>query len=182
MSGDASAGISIDELNASDRQTFVQIVGPVFEHSPWIAERTWPLRPFPTLEALHQALERTVLSATEEEQLQLIRAHPDLVGGAARAGMLTPESNREQAAAGLGGLSAEEIALFHGYNQAYRKHFGFPFVICARENQKEAILAAFPIRLGHSVEEEISTALREISRIAWLRLTDAIYTPPSGSA
>lgn len=180
MSADDSIALSLAEVNALERDAFVAVVGPVFEHSPWIAERTWAMRPFPSIEALHAALWRTVTNATPDEKLQLIRAHPDLVGRVARAGNLTPESNREQAAAGLGGLSSEEITLFHSYNEAYRDRFGFPFVICARENRKEAILKAFPERLRNSREEEIATALHEISRIAWLRLTDAISSPSTG--
>jgi len=98
----------------------------------------------------------------------MIRAHPDLVGRAA----LTAESAREQAGAGLNQLSPEEIALFQRHNAAYREKFGFPFVICARLNKKEAILAGFERRLPHSREQEIQAALEEIFKIAELRLRD----------
>jgi 2-oxo-4-hydroxy-4-carboxy-5-ureidoimidazoline decarboxylase len=166
--------MTIDQINRLGREDFVSVVGPVFEHSPWIAERTWPDRPFADVDALHRALCRTVRSAAPEEQVGLIRAHPDLVGRAARAGTLTPESTREQRGAGLGALSDEEIALFDRYNAAYRERFGFPFVICARENKKDTILAAFPVRLEHTREEEIATALGEIEKIAHFRLRDAV--------
>src|SRR5580692_3799331 len=102
----------LSELNRFPREEFVRIVGPVFEHSPWIAEATWYLKPFAGLEQLHEALCRTVGQAGEAKQVQLIQAHPDLVGRAALAGTLTPESNREQAGAGLGQLSPDEIVLF----------------------------------------------------------------------
>ena len=174
MSGSPETPVQLAELNASDGAAFLRVVGPVFENSPWIAERSWAQRPFSSLETLHDALSRTVRDASPEEQLQLIRAHPDLVGRAARAGALTPESTREQAAAGLGGLSPEEIGMFERSNEAYTARFGFPFVICARENRKDAILQAFPVRLGHSRAEEIETALREIAKIAWLRLRDRV--------
>jgi 2-oxo-4-hydroxy-4-carboxy-5-ureidoimidazoline decarboxylase len=166
--------MKIDELNSLDRDAFVDVVGPVFEHSPWIAERTWAERPFPDRKVLHEALCRTMYGATRDEQVRLIRAHPDLVGQAARTGSLTPESAGEQRAAGLGGLSVEEIALFDRYNEAYRERFGFPFVICARENKKESILAAFPVRLENAREDEIDTALAEIARIARFRIDAAI--------
>jgi 2-oxo-4-hydroxy-4-carboxy-5-ureidoimidazoline decarboxylase len=165
---------SLSELNRLDRAAFVEAVGPVFEDSPWIAERTWEERPFASREALHAALCRTVESASADEQVALIRAHPDLVGRAARAGTLTPASTREQAGAGLDALSADEAARFDRYNEAYRARFGFPFVICARENRKESILAAFPVRLAHTRDEEVTAALREIARIARLRLADAV--------
>src|SRR5207245_6333710 len=98
---------TLANLNSSSSKDFVRIIGPVFEHSPWIAEATWPKRPFTDLQALHQALFDTVQSAGEERQLALIRAHPDLVGRAALAGTLTPASTSEQASAGLDQLSSE---------------------------------------------------------------------------
>ena len=171
--------MTVDALNRLDRDAFVAAVGPVFEHSPWIAERTWPLRPFADVEALHAALRATMYAAGPDERLALIRAHPDLVGRAAREGTLTTASAGEQAGAGLDALSTEEIALFERYNAAYRERFGFPFVICARENRKESILAAFPERLRHSADEEIATALAEIARIAWFRLRDVVSSTPS---
>ncbi|HYE59229.1 MAG TPA: 2-oxo-4-hydroxy-4-carboxy-5-ureidoimidazoline decarboxylase [Rhodothermales bacterium] len=170
--------VTLDDLNALDRDAFVAVVGPVFEHSPWIAARTWPARPFASREALHAALCGTVEAASREEQLGLIRAHPDLVGRAARAGTLTAASTREQAGAGLGALSPEEVTLFDLYNAAYHARFGFPFVICARENKKDAILSAFPVRLAHTAEEEVATALAEIAKIAWYRLADLVADEP----
>ena len=166
--------ITLSDLNARDQAGFVAVCGPLFEHSPWIAERTWASRPFESLNALHGALVATLQAARPEEQLALIAAHPDLVGRLAREGRLTSESTAEQRAAGLAGLTADEIAAFDGYNAAYREKFGFPLVICARENRKEAILAAFPIRLAHTRDQESATALGEIAKIARLRLLDAV--------
>ena len=164
------------ELNALTLAEFVGIVGPVFEDSPWIAEETWARRPFEDPAQFHRALCETVRGASEEKQLALIRAHPDLVCRAALAGTLTPESNREQASAGLDRLTASEIATFQRLNEAYRGKFGFPFVICARLNKKEAILNGFRARLQHSQAEEIKSALAEIEQIAYLRLADIVQT------
>jgi 2-oxo-4-hydroxy-4-carboxy-5-ureidoimidazoline decarboxylase len=161
-------------MNCFGREEFTRVVGPVFEHSPWIAGSTWAKRPFASLDALHRALCETVRLAGESRQLDLIRAHPDLVGRATLAGVLTPASTGEQASAGLDHLSPEEIALFQKYNAEYREKFGFPFVICARLNKKEAILSGFAARLRHSRAQEIETALVEIGKIAWLRLQDLV--------
>jgi OHCU decarboxylase len=165
---------TLAQLNALDCAAFVRICGPLFEHSPWIAERTSSVRPFRSIDELHGALCRTMYAASLEEQVRLIASHPDLVGRMAREGKLTWESTAEQRAAGLNGLSREEISQFDHYNAAYRQKFGFPFVICARENKKDAILAAFPVRLNNTREQEIQTALGEIARIARLRLLDAV--------
>ena len=162
----------LTQLNSLSRDEFVRIVGPVFEHSPWIAETTWLKRPFAGVETLHAALCETVRGAGEEKQLALIRAHPDLVGKLALAGQLTKESTSEQTSAGLGNLTPEEVALFQQNNAAYKERFGFPFVICARLNKKEAILNGFKVRLQNSREREIQAALAEIFKIAELRLRD----------
>jgi 2-oxo-4-hydroxy-4-carboxy-5-ureidoimidazoline decarboxylase len=159
------------ELNALDRAEFTRLVGPVFEHSPWIAARTAAARPFDSRESLHAALIATVAKASDEEKLSLIRAHPDLIGDA----HLTPASQAEQASAGLQDVHAAEAAQFREYNRQYRERFGFPFVICARLNKKEAIAQAFPVRLRNSRQQEMKTALQEISKIAELRLRDLVH-------
>ena len=130
--------------------------------------------PFASLEDLHAKLVETLMAAAVERKVQLIASHPDLVGHLARQGQLTRESTMEQRAAGLTQLSPSEVAAFDHYNSAYREKFGFPFVICARENRKEAILTAFPERLKNTRDEEIIIALNEISKIARLRLLDGI--------
>jgi OHCU decarboxylase len=170
----STAKFSMPDVNGWDQQNFVRILGPVFEHSPWIAENTWSKNPFATLAALHEALCTTVANSSEQQKLDLIRAHPDLVGRAALAGTLTSASTKEQASAGLDKLSAEEIAAFQKFNTAYHERFGFPFIICARLNKKEAILEGFRRRLNHSSEQEIQTALEEIGKIARFRLADLI--------
>ena len=158
------------ELNAMDRVEFVRVVGPVFEHSPWVAARTAAQRPFSSSETLHAALVATVEKATDDEKVCLIRAHPDLIGD----DELTAASKSEQASAGLQNATADEAKQFREYNRQYRERFGFPFVICARLNKKAAIARAFPVRLRNSRNQEIETALQEISKIAELRLRDLI--------
>ena len=162
------------ELNRADRVGFVAICGPLFEHSPWVAERAYDRRPFASVAALHAGLCGAMYAATTDEQTALIGAHPDLVGRLAREGRLTRESTAEQVAAGLATLTADEAAAFDRLNGAYRERFGFPFVICARENRKAAILAAFPARLANGRDREITTALAEVAKIAKLRLADAV--------
>lgn len=166
--------ISLSQLNLFSRDEFVRAVGPVFEHSRWIAEATFAKKPFANSENLHRALCETVKNSSEEKQLALIRVHPDLVGKIALAGQLTKESTNEQASAGLNKLSPEEVDLFKKQNAAYRNKFGFPFVICARLNKKTAILAGFETRLKNPRAQEIKTALEEIFKIAELRLRDLI--------
>lgn len=162
--------LKLAEVNAMEPAQFTQRLGGVFEHSPWVAARTARARPLPDREALLAALRDTVEQASEEEKIALIRAHPDLVGRVA----LTNESRAEQQAAGLGELSAEEAKQFRENNRRYQEKFDFPFVICARENKKSAILAAFPQRLQNTRAEEIQTALQEICKIAALRLHDLV--------
>lgn len=161
-------------LNANDRAAFTAALGHLFEHSPWVADETWLRRPFTSAEALHAALCSTMRSASRERQLDLIRVHPDLAGRLAQQQKLTTESTNEQARAGLNELSAAEQAEFTRLNDAYKARFGFPFIICARLNAKDAIVAAMQTRNTHSPEVEFATALTEIEKIAWLRLSDIL--------
>jgi 2-oxo-4-hydroxy-4-carboxy-5-ureidoimidazoline decarboxylase len=165
---------SLAEINAFDRSAFVAALGHLFEHSPWVADETWPQRPFRDAAHLHAALCATMRAAPRERQLALIRAHPDLAGRLAQQNRLTAESTREQASAGLNQLTAEELAAFQKNNAAYLARFGFPFIICARLTNKSAILEAMQARVTNSPEAEFSTALGEIEKIAQLRLTDLL--------
>ena len=166
---------TLSRLNAMGRDDFVNVCGGLFEGSPWIAQRAYDRRPFASVADLHDKLCAVVAEASGDEQSALVRAHPDLVGRLAREGRLTSESTAEQRAAGLTDLSSAEVEAFERNNTAYRDKFGFPFVICARENRKDAILAAFPIRLANGRDAELRAALAEVGKIARLRLIDAVW-------
>jgi len=163
------------QLNRMDRNEFVSACGASFEHSPWIAQRAWKSRPFASVQGLYEKLTSVVAQSSMEEKLALVRSHPDLAGKLARDGKLTRESGGEQAAAGLAKPSAEEVAAFERFNAEYRGKFGFPFVICARQNRKEAILESLGRRLANSRETELAIALAEIFKIARLRLADSVW-------
>ncbi len=166
--------ITLQEINTLDQDHFVQALTPLFEGPPWIVTAAWYKRPFADLAQFQQTLSTIMYAAPVEQQVALLRAHPDLVGRAALAGTLSPSSTNEQAAAGLDRLSPEEIATFTQLNAAYHERFGFPFVICARENKKDSILAGFASRLQHTREQEISIALAEVAKICSLRLHDLV--------
>jgi 2-oxo-4-hydroxy-4-carboxy-5-ureidoimidazoline decarboxylase len=170
-----SPQISLAELNALSRDAFVHHLGPIYEHSPWIADGTWPLRPFSSLEDLRTKLDATLHNAAPEARLALIKAHPDLAGRIARAGQLTNESSHEQQSAGLDRLTEQEAAEFDQLNSAYLERFGFPFVICARLNDRQTILQAFRRRLTNSPHDETSATLAEIHQIAGLRLAQIVH-------
>jgi len=165
---------TLDELNRASPDEFSRAFGPVYERSPWIAERAYARRPFASRLDVQLALCAVVQSATEAEQVELIRAHPELAGREAREGTLTRESEREQAAAGLGTLDDEEAAELRRLNADYLKAFGFPFVICARQNRKAAIFGTLRARLANSREQEIANAIAQIGEIARLRLADLV--------
>jgi len=167
------------------REDFVARFGGVFEHSPWIAERTFD-RGLPTdcdrPAGLHGALCRVFRSASQAERLGVLRAHPDLAGRLALAGDLTDDSTMEQASAGLDSLTREELARFTGLNDAYRKKFDFPFIMAVKGRSKGEILAAFHERVENDTEAEFQTACGEIERIALLRLQDLVPQQPDERA
>jgi len=168
--------VSIGRLNQLHPTEALGLLGGLFEDSPWIVDRALEAGPFASRDALYRALCSSVDGLDREQKIALIRAHPDLVGRAALARTLGRESTSEQQVAGLSAdaLTADEIARFQEANAAYQERFGFPFVICARENRKESIFRGFAGRLGHDQETEIATAIQEIQRIAWHRLNDLI--------
>jgi len=159
--------LSIDEVNQMTEDVFVRTFGAVFEHSPWVAKRSYPKKPFTDLANLHSVMCETLQQARREEQLALIVAHPDL---GERLGALTAASQHEQSSAGLDKLTQEELDQFKTSNTAYKAKFGFPFVICARLNDKHAMLSAFARRLQNDAHQEFQSALAEIEKIAELRL------------
>jgi 2-oxo-4-hydroxy-4-carboxy-5-ureidoimidazoline decarboxylase len=166
--------VPLDALNKADRQTFIAALGEVMELAPWVAEEAFAARPFASLAALHQAMTDAVRKSSGERQRALIDGHPDLAGKAAREGKLTGDSTAEQAAAGLDRLSETELATFHRLNDAYRKKFGMPFIVCVRRHGKESILREFERRLGNDAAAERQAALAEIFRIAALRLDQRV--------
>jgi OHCU decarboxylase len=167
--------LTLSAINALDRDAFIAALGGLFEGPPWIVAAAWAERPFRSLADLHRALCHIMETAHPDHQVALLQAHPDLVGRAALAGTLSPASTGEQAAAGLDRLTPDDIATFTRLNQAYRLRFGFPFVICARENKKDSITASFVARLHNTRDQEIATALGEVTKICALRLADLIH-------
>jgi OHCU decarboxylase len=166
--------MTLEEVNRLGRDEFVSRLGSVFESSPWVAQRAWGSRPFGGFSELYGAMVGAVDEASREQRMALIRAHPDLAGKAAVAGELTPESEGEQASAGLDRLTPEEYEAFTGMNRAYRKRFGFPMIVCVREHTEESILQNAESRLENSREEEVEIALGEVAKIARLRLQDLV--------
>jgi 2-oxo-4-hydroxy-4-carboxy-5-ureidoimidazoline decarboxylase len=169
--------VSLDHLNATDKAGFVVALGDIFEHAPWVAEAAYAQRPFASLAPLYAAMTAAVQTADSARQLALIKGHPDLAGKAARAGAMTPASVFEQASAGLDQLSDDEFAAFHRLNDAYRKRFDIPFIICARRHTKDSILRQFTQRLQNDAAAEREAAVTEILRIAALRLDARVASP-----
>jgi OHCU decarboxylase len=160
-----------------DRDTFVAKYGSIFEHSPWIAEGAFALELGPmhdTAIGLHNALCRIFRSASADQKLGVLTAHPDLAGKLAQAKTLTAESTAEQAAAGLDHLSDDEKATFTDLNAQYVAKHGFPFIIAVRDHDKASILAAFHRRIDNDRDTEFNEACKQVERIADFRLMDLL--------
>ena len=166
--------MTLDEINALDREAFTLRLGAIAEGSPWVAYGAYDYRPFDDALELVAAFRGAVARADDERQVALIRAHPDLAGRAAIAGELAEHSRSEQAAVGLDRLTPTEYEEFTRANATYRERFGFPFVICVREGTKEAILAAYEERLANDPDVEVAIALDEIVKIMRLRIADLL--------
>lgn len=168
--------MSIDELNTLDLGAFTARLGGIFEHSPWVAQDVWPLRPFAGIDDLHAAMCKSVVDAGDGPQLALLRAHPQLAGKAALRGELTADSAREQQGAGLDQCSADEFARLHTLNAQYEQRFGFPFILAVRGHTRASILDNLAARIDNPYGEELAEALHQVERIALFRLRTLIAT------
>ena len=158
-----------------DKQAFVARFGDVFEHSPWVAERSWEGRPFASLRSLHEEMMRVVSKASAAERLALVRAHPELAGREAKAGELTADSSGEQGRLGFTSLGREEFLRVQEINRRYREKFGFPCIVALRLHATRAsVLAEMERRLGNNAAGELAAALEQIGHITRGRLTQLL--------
>jgi len=165
------ATTSLATLNDLDRAGFARLLGEVFEHSLWVAERTWARRPFASIDALHAAMLAAVRAAGTDAQLGLIRAHPELAGHEAAEGTLTADSTSEQSRLGFTALSRAEIERVERANRAYREKFGFPCIVALRLHATRAsVIAEMEGRAGNGRTAEIAAALEQIGHITRGRL------------
>ena len=162
--------IDIDHINNSDTARFIELLGGIFEHSPWVAERVYSKRPFASAIDLHDKMTSEMRQASTRQRLELLCQHPQLAGKEADAGSLTDSSRREQAGAGLNQCSAGELTRIKHFNQAYLSKFGFPFIIAVTGLDKFQVIAAMQQRLDHSAEIEFAAAITEVEKIAMIRL------------
>jgi len=179
--------LMLEKLNRADKARFIERLAGIYEHSPWVVERAYDARPFVTLAALKHALVEAVRNATADEQLALIRAHPQLAGRAMQAATLTRESTDEQSRAGLTQCTPDELARIARLNADYEARFGFPFILAVRGPRalglsKAEIFATFERRLDHPADFERAEALRNIHRIAEIRLDEKLgFSPELGN-
>jgi len=168
-----------DRPSQMSKDRFVECYGGIFEHSPWIAERAWGLelgRAHDCAAGVHNALARIFRTASADERLGVLTAHPDLAGKLATAKRLTAESTAEQAGAGLDALTDQELEAFTALNAAYTEKHGFPFIIAVRDHDKAGILAAFRTRIDNDRDSEFAEACKQVERIARLRLDELLPT------
>ncbi len=166
--------ITLAQLNSMRAEQFADALGGIFEHSAWVSERVVALRPFASVLDLHAAMTKAVDAANGDEQLALIRAHPELAGRARMRTGMTTESAHEQRGAGLDSCTPDEFSRLHELNRTYTDKFGFPFVLAVRGHDRTSIIAAFASRVQNSAAAERREALAQIGRIAWFRLADAV--------
>ena len=162
--------MTLDELNRMDESAFNAALGGVYEHSPWVAQGVARRRPFATLDALRRAMADVVARAGEERQLELIRAHPELAGKAMVRKELTSDSTTEQSGAGLTQCSPQEFARLTELNALYNAKFGFPFILAVKGHDRTGVIAEFARRVESDRATEFAECLRQIDRIAGLRL------------
>ncbi len=175
--------ITLDQFNAAPADQALAWLDGLYEHSPWIVERALTDRPYQSLAQLKLALAGVVRNAGRDKQLALLRAHPELAGKAMVAGSLTAESTNEQTRSGLTNCSPEELEKLQALNAAYKQKFGWPFLLAVRGPRglgltRAEIIATFERRLEGHADFELAECLRNIHRIAEIRLNDKFGVTP----
>ena len=164
--------LASDEPIALEREAFVARFGALYEHSPWVAERAWRPRASPTSATSTTRCGPRCTPRREDEQLALIRAHPDL---GEKVGVLTEHSRTEQAGLGLDRLSAGRVRALHGHQRRLPGEVRHPVRgLRARAHARTRSWPTPTRGWATRVEQEIETALGEIAKIARLRLEDAL--------
>lgn len=196
----ATASITVPKLLEGDKDTVLSVLGGIYEHSPWVAEAFYESKiancgadnaaatsgssggnSIEHVRHLFDAMSAIVDDASQDQKMELLRAHPDLAAKVEKLKTLTKESQEEQSKAGLDTLTEEERTKFLLLNEQYRTKFGFPFILAVRNASKHTVLAAIEGRINNSAEVEFAAALAQVHKIAWMRLLTAIDTPdPSG--
>jgi N-carbamoyl-L-amino-acid hydrolase len=176
--------LTLEQLNAASPDEFVELLAGTYEHSPWVAAAAAPMRPFTSFAALKLALVQAVREAGHERQLALVRAHPELAGKAMVSKSLTAESTNEQGRAGLADCTPEEFAHLQTLNAAYNAKFGWPFMLAVRGPRgtglhRREIIATFERRGAGHPDFEFAEALRNIHRVAEIRLNDKFGIEPT---
>ena len=166
--------MTLADLNRLDQADFVATLAGIYEHSPWVPERAWSQRPFANVAELLAAMAEVVANAGKERQLALIRAHPELAGKAMVQRSLTADSAAEQSGAGLTQCSPDEFAQLQDLNARYNAKFDFPFILAVRGYDRCGLIAEFARRVCNDPDIEFAECLRQIDKIAMLRLATQI--------
>jgi N-carbamoyl-L-amino-acid hydrolase len=175
--------ITLEQLNAAPADEAARLLDGLYEHSPWIAERALRRRPFASLAQLKRAMVEVLAEAGRDAQVALIRAHPELAGKAMVSKTLTAESTNEQTTSGLTNCSPQEFAHIQQLNADYNAKFGWPFILAVRGPRgtglsRAEIVATFARRLDNHPDYELAECLRNIHRIAEIRLNDKFGHEP----
>jgi 2-oxo-4-hydroxy-4-carboxy-5-ureidoimidazoline decarboxylase len=162
--------MTLAELNALNREAFTAALGGIYEHSPWVAEAAYALKPFESRAQLHARMQAVVDAASFAQQLALLRAHPELASKAAVRQELSEASNAEQAGAGLTQCSPDEFVKLTALNASYRARFGWPFIIAVKGRTRGSIITAMSARVQHDAAREFAECIAQVGKIAGLRL------------
>lgn len=166
--------IPLSQLNTLSDTEYTEKLDSLYEYSPWVVEKSQPLRPFPSVKAMHATFEGIIYSATKAEQSALLLAHPDLAAKIDEIAELTDFSKSEQMRAGFAALPREDIEEFRKSLAAYRQKFGHPFILCVSEHDASEAIPILNVRLQSSPEAELISCLAQVTRIGWYRLQQTV--------
>ena len=161
----------INKINELPKSEFIKVFGNIFENSSWISEELYKFKPFNSFEDLSIKILDIFENTTKENQIKILKAHPDLADKA-KIGSLTTDSKNEQNSAELDKCTPEEFSEFKNLNFKYKKKFGFPFIFAVKDKSKLEILTSFRKRISYDINVEFEEAKKQVKKIASLRLME----------
>ena len=160
----------INKINKLPESEFIKVFANIFENARWIAEELYKQKPFGDFNELSSKMMNIFEISSKEKKLKILNDHPDL-GNKMKISSLTPDSLKEQKTARLDQCTKEEFSEFKKLNDAYKK-FGFPFILAVKGKSKIEILNNFRKRINSEPQIEFEEAVKQVKKIASLRLED----------
>ena len=160
------------EKKSFKKSEFITLFASIYEHSDWVIKNIIKNN-FNVPNSLYELklkMKNEIDNSSENLKLKLLRSHPELGIKKNEISSLTQSSQAEQKSAGLDQCSEEEYEEIKSLNRLYKEKFDFPFIIAVKGLNRSDVIKSMKNRVKNNYQEEFSTAINEVHKIAKIRL------------